>query len=333
MTGKSHKEMHLKETFEREIETVEVTNSLRLDEIVGQEEAVSVLKDLVQSIKLKPVFKLWNYNIPKGILLTGGTGLGKTESVRALVYELKDSVVLMELRYLEAANKFVDAPIETLRKFFGVAEEYAKTKHVIIVIDEIEAFLPNRNDENGLLETTVRRVDVFLEWMDGGLTDNENITIIGTTNCPDLMDPAALRPGRFDRKIEFCPLTKEAIIKGLEIHYSKKALGELLTDCIDFNEVGKNIKEGDLSGADMPEIINRLVYSKVKEHIDIIKSNYSNFETLTEDKKMEVAAMREYMPSKITTEDFIKSVNEYMKSLVKNNNTKSFGFSAHERTY
>lgn len=280
-------------------------HSLSLDDIVGQEEAIKTLKEFVRQVLYKNIYSQWNVWPSKGILLTGSPGLGKTAAVRALGQELNSKVHLMELRYLDIASKWIDAPIENLRSFFKVAEKLSKSAHVIIFIDEIDSMIPNRNSE--LHETTLKRVNIFLEWMDGGFIAQNNITIIGATNYVEGIDKAALRPGRFDKIIEFKNLTAEAINKGLKIHLSKKNLPPSRLGKINWDSIKNIITDGQFSGADLNDIINRIVNKKIEEHLKILDKKY---DFPLDDLADSAINNINNLPSKITDQDFIEVIKE-----------------------
>jgi len=278
---------------------------LELDDIVGQDEAIDELKNIVDAIENKDIYAMWGYNIPRGILLLGGPGTGKTATVRALAKRLENTVTLMELRYLDIASKWVDMPIEQLRNFFALAEEESKNKHVLIFIDEIDAMIPNREDQ--LHETSMKRVNVFLEWMDGGFNILKNITIIGATNRKEGIDKAALRPGRFGKIIEYKDLCKKDIIHGIKIHFSKRKIDSGLILDIDWSEVESSTTVKSMTGADLPEIIDKILSIKVKEHISMIRNNIDDKPT-------------------ISTKDFINIINSYKTNT---NNKIKIGYQQH----
>jgi len=168
----------------------------RLDDVIGQDQAVEELKELLHNIKEKEFCNVWGIRPVNGILLTGSPGTGKTMAARALTKELGCDAIMMELKYRDIASRWIDAPIEHLSQFFKIVELKARDKHVIVFIDEIDSMLPDRSSLH-LHESSVKRVDVFLEWLDGGLTSLKNVTVIGATNFINGVDRAALRPGRF----------------------------------------------------------------------------------------------------------------------------------------
>jgi SpoVK/Ycf46/Vps4 family AAA+-type ATPase len=141
-------------------------------------------------------------------------------SVKALVNEIKGDVVLHELKFKDIESMWVGESVQILKDYFRRFNEDAKNNHVIVFIDEIDAVLPKRTKH--LCQTTAQRVNVFLEWLDGGIQSLQNISLIGATNCLKNIDETALRPGRYDRIIEFHPLPAQAIVEALKVHLNLK---------------------------------------------------------------------------------------------------------------
>jgi SpoVK/Ycf46/Vps4 family AAA+-type ATPase len=299
---------------------------LELDDIVGQDKAIEELKLFAESIEYNLVYKAWNTKPPKGILLSGPPGVGKTAAVKALGKRLEDKVSLVELRYVDIASKWVDAPIESLREFFQIVENEATRRHVIVFIDEIDAMLPNR--DNNIHETSARRVNVFLDWLSGGYRQLENITLIGATNYLEGVDKAARRAGRFDKLIEFKPLTVEACVDGLKIHLKKRNLNDLQLGIINWDKVETALRENaykNINGADLPEIINRVVARKIKEQVGLLEE--AGFSMASEEKKLEMLQSPLYIPKPISTQDIVEAIYDYERESDKKSSGSTMGFS------
>lgn len=294
---------------------------MSLDEIVGQEQAVKELKTLVESIKYKDLYAAWGIASPRGVLLVGPPGTGKTQSVKALAREIQDIVTLMELRYLDIASKWIDAPIEHLNAFFKRAEQESRNRHVLIFIDELEGMIPSRQGQ--LHETSSKRVNAFLEWMDGGFKKLQNITVLGATNFLEGVDEAARRPGRFDKIVNYHNLKSKDIALGLKIHLSKRDLIEevQITD-IDWKAVEEEVDRFTMSGADLPEIINTMLNEKVKKHIKNIENNGDCCALDSNLQKIYINDIQFY-PSPVTTESVIHAIREYPRG---NNGANRIGF-------
>lgn len=282
------------------------TGEITLNEIVGQPEAVSELKKFSNSILYNKIYSLWKISPAKGILFEGPPGTGKTACVRALAGELGDNCAIVEISNLDIASRYMDAPIEMLRGIFQAVEDMAKSKHVVIFIDEIDSMLPARQEQ--LHEVSVKRVTTFLEWMDGGFSSLAGVTIIGATNNVNGIDPAFLRPGRFDKIITFANLTNDSIIEGLKIHFNKMHLDKSLIGEIDWNVIKSYIGSISLSGAEVKGLIDNIVSEKASAHISNIRGKFDGSKSLKMLKNSDINC-REVMPSPIDTGSFIKAID------------------------
>jgi SpoVK/Ycf46/Vps4 family AAA+-type ATPase len=295
-----------KKNYTDVVAEVEKDIPLRLSDIVGQDEAVTQLLEFASYIKNRKIFSLWSNRPPRGILLEGGPGLGKTAAVKALCEEFsEEEMIITELSYADVESRWVGAPIENLKKFFAAVDELSKKKHVIVFIDEIDSMLPSRGLDN-IQERTVERVNVFLKWMDGGFKPMENITVIGATNNIDRLDEAAKRSGRFDVKIKFKELDKASVIKGLKIYMDRKRFNSTQLGEIDWIAVEKFIGDKIVSGADLPEITDRIGRKKALEHTE----NLKNFlgQNLTQQLIEEYCNDPKYYPKKIDTDDLLEEI-------------------------
>lgn len=294
-----------KDTAETDQLSLLSASDFYLSDIVGQDAAIKELNEYVEVIKQAPIYEVWNISPAKGILLIGPPGCGKTESVRALVNELGSSVAIYQIRYVELASKWLDETIERLRALFKGVEEAAKNKHVIVFIDEIDSMVPNRS--NSIHESTTKRVTVFLEWLDGGLKQNRNITLIGTSNFKDGIDPALLRTGRMDKIITYQKLSVESIIKGLQIHLKKRNIPQDYIGQIDWTSIEPNINPSSYTGSDLKEIVTRVMALKARLHVGLYKEKSLN----PGDFSPEEILKSSVQPDPISAQDFIHVIKDF----------------------
>lgn len=239
-------------------------------DVFGQEKAVIAFKDLLQEIRLSKIYAIYNQTPTKGIILSGPKGVGKTSLVRALANELESAEIpsaMFHLSYLDIANAFVDRPLENLRAVFQFIESINKDKHVILFVDEIDGMLPTYNEHT--MEMDKKRVVAFLEWMDGGLTKLKNVTVLGATNNIAGVHNSILRPGRFDRIIEFVNLKPDNVYDAMLNHLSESIENyEIIASKDDLLE---KLDKG-YNGADAEHISNLLVKYFIRKHIEIAKA-------------------------------------------------------------
>ena len=276
-----------------------------LSDVVGQVEAIKEIREFLFTLSKKDISKIWKVQPPKGILFTGPPGTGKTMSVRALCNELDNEAILMELKYKDIESQWVGGRGIGLKNYLENVMVNAENNHVILFIDEIRALLPIRNEN--LHSSSEERVTIFLEWLDGGIKPLENVTLIGSTNCLHLIDHAAKRPGRIDRIIEFYPLNSEAIIKGFKVHLNLKQLDENQIGKIDWEKIELTIAEVELSGAAIPNILDRILIEKAKQHSDKIDT------VLAGGQKVNNNDIK-YYPTPISTEDILNQINTFLSS-------------------
>ncbi len=215
------------------------------EDVAGLEEAKDELKEVVEFLKNPKKFSDVGAKIPKGVLLTGPPGTGKTLLAQAVSGEA--DVPFFEISGSEFIEMFVGVGSGRVRDLF----QKAKAKQPCIVyIDELDAIgrkrgagLGGGNDER---EQTLNQILVELDGFDKGT----KVVVLASTNRPDVLDPALLRPGRFDRKIILDSPDLKARKKILEIHTRKKPLAE----DVDLQEVAE--RTPGFSGADLENLTN-----------------------------------------------------------------------------
>ena len=199
---------------------VEVPN-VKWDEIGGLEEVKQDLKEAVEWPLLHPErFTNMGIKPPKGILLYGPPGTGKTLLAKAVATESKANFIW--IKGPELISKWVGESEKGVRKIFHKARQNAPT---IVFFDEMDSMAPRRGASTDS-QTTERVVNQILTEMDG-INNMKDVVIIAATNRPDIMDPALLRPGRFDRLILAPIPDKKARVKIFEIHTKDMPLNKV----------------------------------------------------------------------------------------------------------
>ncbi|WP_288006015.1 CDC48 family AAA ATPase [Thermofilum sp.] len=265
----------------REIE-VEVP-TVRWTDIGGLEEVKQQLREAVEwPLKYPDSFRRLGIDPPKGILLYGPPGTGKTLLAKAVATESEANFV--SIKGPEVFSKWVGESERAVRELFRKARQVAPS---IIFIDEIDALAPMR----GLVSTdsgvTERVVSQLLTEIDG-LERLEGVVVIAATNRPDIIDPALLRPGRFDRLIYVPPPDEKARLEILKVHTRRMPLAE----DVDLLEMAK--KTEGYTGADIEVLVREAGLLALRENINIDKVYARHFEE----------ALKKVKPS--LTQDIIK---------------------------
>ena len=234
---------------------VEIPN-VRWDDIGGLKDVKLELQEAVEwPLKYPEIFEHMDARPPKGILLYGPPGTGKTLLAKAVANESEANFI--SVKGPELLSKWVGESERAVREVFRKAKQAAPS---IIFFDEIDAIAPIRGGGYGDSGVTERVISQLLTEMDG-IEELRGVVVIAATNRPDIVDPALLRPGRFD-KLLYVPLPDlEARKEILKIHLRKKPLAE----DIDIDELAKRT-EG-YTGADLSAICNTAVMLAIREHI------------------------------------------------------------------
>jgi len=230
-------------------------------DVAGVEEAKLELEEIVEFLKYPARFVSMGARTPKGVLLVGAPGTGKTLISRAVAGEA--NVAFFSISGSEFVEMFVGVGAARVRDLFKEAKEHAPC---IIFIDEIDAVGRHRNSSgtggNDEREQTLNQLLVELD----GFDKNTNIVVIAATNRPDVLDPALLRPGRFDRQVMLDKPDIRGRLAILEVH----AKGKPLAGDVDLMQLARQTV--GFSGADLSNLLNEAALLAARRHQDDIRN-------------------------------------------------------------
>ena len=231
--------------------------NVRWDDIGGLEEAKQELREAVEwPLKYGALFVAARAQAPKGVLLYGPPGTGKTLLAKAVATEAESNFI--SVKGPEFLSKWVGESERAVRETFRKAKAAAPC---VIFYDEVDAITPTRGAGFGDSGVTERVISQLLTELDG-LEELNNVTVIAATNRPDLVDPALLRPGRFDRLVYIPPpdlAAREAILR---IHTRGKPLaGE-----VNLTDLAK--KAEDYTGAEISVLCNEAAMLAIREMVE-----------------------------------------------------------------
>ena len=255
-------------------------------DVAGSEEAKEELKEIVEFLKHPKKFLDLGARIPKGVLLLGPPGTGKTLIAKAVAGEA--NVPFFSISGSEFVEMFVGVGASRVRDLFKQAK---KSAPAIVFIDEIDAVGRHRGAGlGGGHDEREQTLNQILVEMDGFETDT-NVIVVAATNRPDVLDPALLRPGRFDRRVVLdLPDIKEreAILK---IHTKNKPLEK----DVDFKQIAS--RTPGFSGADLSNVVNEaaiLAARKGKKQIGLDEMRVSiEKEILGPERKSKILSVKE----------------------------------------
>jgi transitional endoplasmic reticulum ATPase len=234
---------------------VEVPN-IKWTDIGGLKDVKEELQEAVEwPLKYPEIFEHMNTEPPKGILLFGPPGTGKTMLAKAVANESEANFI--SIKGPELLSKWVGESEKGVRDVFRKARQSSPT---IIFFDELDSITPVRGGGFGDSHVTERVISQILTELDG-LEELKDVVVIGATNRLDMIDPALLRPGRFDKLLNVPVPDLEARKEILKIHLRKKPLAK------DVNVDILAEKTEGYSGADIAALSNTASMLVIKEHI------------------------------------------------------------------
>ncbi len=236
-----------------------VPSDITFKDVAGAEEEKVEMQELVEFLRAPERFRKMGARIPKGVILVGPPGTGKTLLAKAIAGESK--VPFFSISGSDFVEMFVGVGASRVRDLFDQAK---KAMPCIVFIDEIDAVGRKRgagmgggNDER---EQTLNQLLVEMD----GFKKNDGIIVIAATNRPDVLDPALLRPGRFDRQIHVNMPDVGGRAKILEVHAKNKPIAK----DVDFKKIARLIS--GFSGADIENLLNEAAILTARDDRDLI---------------------------------------------------------------
>lgn len=238
---------------------------IKFDHVAGNHEAKEMVKDIIDFIKEPEKYEKTGAKMPKGILLYGSPGTGKTLLAKAIAGEA--NVPFYAMSGSDFVQMYVGVGANRVRQLFKKAK---KSEKAVVFIDEIDALGKSRGKATSSAnDEREQTLNALLTEM-SGFNDSDGIVVIGATNRPDTLDEALLRPGRFDRQIEVSLPDKKAREEILSLYIKNKPIA----DDIDIEDIA--VSTAMFSGAMLENLVNESAIlaandEKViisKEHMD-----------------------------------------------------------------
>ena len=236
---------------------------VRFDDVAGCDEEKEEMQELIEYLKNPKKFAKMGARIPKGVLLVGSPGTGKTLLAKAVAGEAE--VPFYSISGSDFVEMFVGVGASRVRDMFKKAQA---TAPCIIFIDEIDAVGRQRGTGlGGGHDEREQTLNQLLVEMDG-ITDNSGVVIVAATNRPDVLDPALLRPGRFDRQITVSLPDRRGRTAILKVHARNKKLDA----SVDLEALAN--RTPGFSGADLENVLNEAAILAVRENVEVISMHH-----------------------------------------------------------
>ena len=282
MFGKSNAKIYVKSS-----------EGIKFSDVAGEDEAKDNLKEIVEYLHNPKKYQEIGASMPKGILLVGPPGTGKTMLAKAVAGEA--NVPFFSISGSEFVEMFVGMGASKVRDLFKQAKEKAPC---IVFIDEIDAIGKKRDGQFGGNDEREQTLNQLLTEMDG-FEGNTGVIILAATNRPESLDPALTRPGRFDRRVP----VELPDLKGREEILKVHARKIKVADDVDFNKVAR--MASGASGAELANIVNEAALRAVRdgrsfatqadleESIEVVIAGYQKKNAILTDQKKWIVAYHE----------------------------------------
>ncbi|MDY3860249.1 MAG: ATP-dependent zinc metalloprotease FtsH [Candidatus Limivicinus sp.] len=272
---------------------VKSADGIKFDDVAGEEEAKENLSEIVEYLHDPERYREIGANMPKGVLLVGPPGTGKTMLAKAVAGEA--NVPFFSMSGSEFVEMFVGMGASKVRDLFKQAKEKAPC---IVFIDEIDAIGKKRQGNMYGNDEREQTLNQLLTEMDG-FEGNNGVIILAATNQPESLDPALTRPGRFDRRVP----VELPDLKGREDILKVHARKIRLADNVDFNKIAR--MASGASGAELANIVNEAALRAVRnnrkiveeadleESIEIVIAGYQKKNAILTDHEKHIVAYHE----------------------------------------
>ena len=272
---------------------VKSSEGIKFSDVAGEDEAKENLAEIVDYLHNPEKYREVGASMPKGLLLVGPPGTGKTMLAKAVAGEA--NVPFFSMSGSEFVEMFVGMGAAKVRDLFKQAKEKAPC---IVFIDEIDAIGKKREGQLGGSDEREQTLNQLLTEMDG-FEENSGVILLAATNRPESLDPALTRPGRFDRRVpvELPDLKgREEILK---VHAKKIKVGP----DVDFGKIAR--MASGASGAELANIINEaalravragrksVVHADLEESIEVVIAGYQKKNAILTDKEKKIVAYHE----------------------------------------